>query len=244
MDASKKDLRWIRPSRQKRSQASFDRILNAAESLLGDRSFDELTIADVVRRAKSSVGAFYTRFSNKDALLDALYQRHQVQAIATMERYLTPEQWESASVEQIVTQIVGFAVRFHRDHRGLLRALVLRGYEKPDWRYKDPKSRSQLGVARVGALMKTRQCEIDHPDAKLAGSLGFLSVLAVLREKILFGDSTASALRITDRQLEKELIRSYLAYLGVGRKSPRYKTRKDSGRAAARSRGRKKPQTL
>ncbi len=134
MNASKENLRWIRPGLQKRSQASFDRILNAAESLLGDRSFDELTISDVVRRAKSSVGAFYTRFSNKDALLDALYQRHQDQAIATMERYLAPEQWESASVEQIVTQIVGFAVRYHRDHRGLLRALVLRGQSPHTWR--------------------------------------------------------------------------------------------------------------
>ncbi len=242
MNASKENLRWIRPALQKRSQASFDRILNAAESLLGDRSFDELTISDVVRRAESSVGAFYTRFSNKDALLDALYQRNQDQAIATMERQLAREQWESASVEQIVTQIVGFAVRFHRDHRGLLRALVLRGYEKPDWRYKDPKSRSQLSVARVGALMQTRQREINHPDAKLAGSLGFLSVLAVLREKILFGDSTASALRITARQLEEELIRSYLAYLGVLRTNPRQNTRKAAGRPTARSNIRKKPQ--
>ncbi len=112
MKTSNENLRWIRPRRQKRSQASFERILDAAESLLEDRSFDELTISDVVRRAESSVGAFYTRFSDKDALLDALYQRFQDQAIATMERHLAPEQWESASVEQIVTQIVGFAVRF------------------------------------------------------------------------------------------------------------------------------------
>ena len=241
MNASKEPLHWIRPGLQKRSQASFERILNAAESLLGDRSFDELTITDVVRRAKSSVGSFYTRFSNKDVLLDALYQRHQDQAVATMERYLAPQQWESASLEQIVTQIVGFAVRYHRDHRGLLRALVLRGYEKPDWRYKDVKSRNQLIVARVGALMPTRQSEINHPDAKLAGSLGFLSVLAVLREKILFEDSTASALRITARQLEEELIRSYLAYLGVPRTSPGHRTRKATRRPAVRSRIRKKP---
>jgi AcrR family transcriptional regulator len=241
MNASRENLRWIRPALQKRSQASFDRILNAAESLLRDRSFDQLTISDVVRQAESSVGAFYTRFSNKDALLDALYQRFQNQAIATMERHLAPEQWESASVEQIVTQIVGFAVRFHRRHRGLLRALVLRGYQNPDWRYKDSKSRRQLSVTRVGALMKTRQSEINHPDAALAGSLGFLSVLAVLREKILFGDSTASALRITAGQLEEELVRLYLAYLGVLRTSSRQDSRKATGRPASQSSFRKKP---
>jgi AcrR family transcriptional regulator len=215
--------------------------LDAAATLLGDRSFDELTISDVVRLAKSSVGAFYSRFSNKDALLDALYQRHQEQAIATMERHLAPEQWESATVEQIVTQIVAFAVRFHRTHRGLLRALVLRGYQKPDWRYVDPKSRSQLGVARVGALMETRQQEISHPDAKLAGSLGFLSLLAVLREKILFGDSTASALQISYRQLEEELIRAYLAYLGVPRTNPGKRTCRNAGSPATRTNTSKKP---
>lgn len=201
-------------------------MLDAAEGLLADRSFEELTIADVVRHGKSSVGAFYTRFSNKDALLDALYERHQRQAIATMEQHLAPERWESASVEQIIEQIVGFTVRFHRAHRGLLRALVLRGYMKPDWRYETPKMRNKLGIASVGALLATRRGEIAHPNAKLAGSLGLLFVLAVLREKMLFGDSTASALRISDRRLEEELVRAYLAYLGVPQRKPQRKLQK------------------
>ena len=46
-----------------------------AEALIAERGLGGLSIAEVVRRARSSVGSFYGRFGDKDGLLRALHAR-------------------------------------------------------------------------------------------------------------------------------------------------------------------------
>lgn len=200
---------------QARSRRTLDRILDATEALLGDRTFEDLTIAEVLKRAGASVGAFYARFSGKEALLDAIYDRHQRQVQDAMKAALDPAAWADRPVAQIVEVLVHQTVRLYRDHRGLLRTLVLRGHAKPDWRYAEPNEREGLVISKVGALLAARKSEIKHPDPASAARLGFLMVVATVREKVLFGDSTASAVELSDAQLETELARAFLAYLCV-----------------------------
>ena len=68
-------LRWVRPPQQERTRASLTRLLDAAETLLGEKSFDEVSIAEVTREARTSIGGFYRRFADKDGLLHALHER-------------------------------------------------------------------------------------------------------------------------------------------------------------------------
>lgn len=63
----------VRPAMQARSRATRQRILKVLAKALEDQSIDTLTVADIARQAKSSVGAFYGRFADKAAALDALY---------------------------------------------------------------------------------------------------------------------------------------------------------------------------
>lgn len=63
----------VRPAMQARSRATRTRILKILEKSVQDDSIDRLTVADIAKRAKSSVGAFYGRFADKAAALDALY---------------------------------------------------------------------------------------------------------------------------------------------------------------------------
>jgi AcrR family transcriptional regulator len=58
---------------QARSRATRKRILKVLAKALDDQTIDRLTVADIARQAKSSVGAFYGRFADKAAALDALY---------------------------------------------------------------------------------------------------------------------------------------------------------------------------
>ncbi|NNL66054.1 MAG: helix-turn-helix transcriptional regulator, partial [Myxococcales bacterium] len=91
------DLRWVREPRQSRSRETLDRILDAAEALVAEKGFEDATVAEIVRRGGSSVGAFYTRFRDKDGLLYALYERYMEQAILTADDALDPQRWEGAS---------------------------------------------------------------------------------------------------------------------------------------------------
>lgn len=50
-------------------------MLDAAEALIYERGFDELTVGDLVQRSRTSVGSFYARFEDKTALLRAVQDR-------------------------------------------------------------------------------------------------------------------------------------------------------------------------
>src|SRR4030095_13323410 len=93
-------LRWVRPPQQRRSQQTLDRILDAAEALVAEKGFDDTPVAEIARRAGASVGAFYSRFPAKDALLGALNDRFVAQAVATADAALDPARWQETSIEE------------------------------------------------------------------------------------------------------------------------------------------------
>ena len=45
--------------KQERSRQTCERILAATEQLLRDHLFEQISVADIVRTAKASVGSFY-----------------------------------------------------------------------------------------------------------------------------------------------------------------------------------------
>ena len=60
---------FFRPPQQSRSRETLDRILDAAEQVLAEKAFGEATLAEIMDRAGVTVGAFYRRFPDKNALL-------------------------------------------------------------------------------------------------------------------------------------------------------------------------------
>ena len=66
----------MKPTQQNRSLATQNRILDALDQAVKEGRLEALTVNDLVREANCSVGAFYGRFSDKDAALTALYTSH------------------------------------------------------------------------------------------------------------------------------------------------------------------------
>lgn len=211
-DPSRRALRWIRTPRQARSQQTLDRILDAAEALLAEKGFEDVKVADVVAHAGSSVGAFYARFHDKDGLLFALQQRWLEQAMATTDDALDPQRWADAGVAGILRSVVPFLVGVYRDHKGLMRAFVLRHYT--DAGFREQRDRLSDYVAdRLAALLLARRREIAHPDPERAARFGLGLVLDGIQSAVLF-DETRNV-PLDDAGLAAELTRVYLAYLGV-----------------------------
>jgi AcrR family transcriptional regulator len=65
-------LRSPLPTKQARSRRTRDALIAAAWKLLATRSWQVISISDLVKAAGCSVGAFYARFADKEALLEAL----------------------------------------------------------------------------------------------------------------------------------------------------------------------------
>lgn len=94
------------PPRQARSRRTYHRLLEAAEALLAERSFDEVTIDEIAERAGYTKGAFYARFDSKGALLRHLVARLTDGAREAWEAYLDPGGWEGVPAAEVVEAFV------------------------------------------------------------------------------------------------------------------------------------------
>ena len=207
-------LRWIRPPQQARSQETLERILDAAQALVFQKGFEDTSVSEIVRRAGSSVGAFYTRFEDKDALLHALYQRYYLQAIATADDALDPQRWRGQGVAVIVESVTRFLVSVYRDHGPLIRAFVIRAHIDPGFQARQERLYDDVN-ARLSALLLARRDEITHPDPERAIAFGLTLVFSGLERTLLFGDARPTPFVLEDETLGAELTRAYLAYLGT-----------------------------
>ena len=191
------------------------RIVNAAERLLEEQSFEDISVSDITKRARSSVGAFYARFTDKDALLDYLDESHAEELIDRVTEYSEDDRWTVAPVEEVVSEVIGFLVGFFKEHRGVLRALSIRARLHTDPRFAEPTRRVNSRVPELIRLVMIRRSEIAHASPDLAVYLGFVMIFSTLRERVLFPETYPTHLPISDALLTDELKNAYLAYLGV-----------------------------
>src|SRR5262249_14806127 len=122
----------LRPPQQARSRATLHRFLESAIELLGERRFEEASVAEIARRARSSVGAFYARFDGKEALLAYLNERLFEEVQRLWDESLAPERWQGAGAAEIVEAVVARLVDRRRANLGLLRALSLYARSHPE----------------------------------------------------------------------------------------------------------------
>ncbi|MBU0704071.1 MAG: TetR/AcrR family transcriptional regulator [Chloroflexi bacterium] len=204
----------VQVPQQTRSRKTMNRILDVSQSLLEEKGFDELTIAEIVQRANCSVGAFYGRFRDKEALLHALDERFFQEFIAESEAILDARRWEGKPIAEIIEVVIAFLVGVYGKQIGVLRALTLRARLNHDVRFGEREQTAWDLFPRLQELLLARADEIAHPNPELAVRLGFLQVFYALRE-ILLWEHLKSGFSISNDQLVSELTCSYLAYLGA-----------------------------
>ena len=209
------DRPTVRPPRQARSQATLDRLLEATEGLLREIPFEEATISEIARRSNSSVGAFYNRFPDKDALLDCFHDRFFQRARQHWEAFFESAEWQRGPLAQRIGRLVTLLVQRNREHRLVLRSLALYTHARPDPRFLARREQLEdyvFGVIRKQLLARTHG--IAHPNPALAVELGLRMIVSTVQELILFDDRSGGA-RLSDEDLADELTRAFLAYLGI-----------------------------
>lgn len=77
-----------------RSEKTKKAILSAAEHLFSRRSFDEVTMRDIAKRAGCSHTTIYIYFKNKEALLNQLAKEPLMSVKQTLENILTDQSLE------------------------------------------------------------------------------------------------------------------------------------------------------
>jgi AcrR family transcriptional regulator len=206
----------FRPPQQTRSQETLDRILDAAERVLEEKSFTEATLAEIMERAGVTVGAFYRRFPDKDALLHLLDERFFREMQDRADELLDPAHWRGASVADIVTEFARTAVSVYLAKRGVARSVFLRARVDPVIQSTGRQVNARY-IERLRALLldPSRRAEVTHPDPERAIALGFMMFFGALRETTVFGEVWPDHHEIAGKDLGDEMARLYLAYLGV-----------------------------
>ena len=204
----------FRPPRQTRSQATLDRILDAAQRVFEEKSFSEATVAEIMSRAGVTVGAFYRRFPDKDALLHHLDERFFNTINERGDCLLDPERWRGASTPEILRALARTAVEVYTSSRGIARSLFLRARLDPvvQSTARQVNTRFIEGL-RVLLLDPERRGQITHPQPDRAIALGFMMFFGALREATVFGEVWPDHEQIVGDNLAEEMARLYLSYL-------------------------------
>ncbi len=132
---------------QERGRKRVERLLEAAESLLGDHPADEVTASAIAERAGVPIGSLYQYFPNALAVLAELMQRRlealDAQTIAAIESsYALP--WDEA-VDRIVEMVLTNFSEHERDRttQVLVRTVVL----SPEFRLQGAASSARVARA-------------------------------------------------------------------------------------------------
>lgn len=206
---------WVRAPRQARSQETLGRFVEATRRLLQERSFDDITVHDIVAAADRTVGSFYARFEDKDAVLHVLVDQLDDRVSDVVRAFCDPVRWEGAPLADFVAESVRLNVQAYRSTAPLFRAALLAAVRDPSFR------RRRLATLRTCADLQkgfvlTRAAETGCADPGRASDQWFELVAARLDHELLFGRFTETSPE-TDAALVAELTDQCLHVLGASR---------------------------
>ncbi|MBX3026160.1 TetR/AcrR family transcriptional regulator [bacterium] len=212
-------LRWVKLPRQARSQEKLERFIAAAERLINERGFQATSVPEIAREAGCSVGLFYTRFRDKQELLRYLFEHYLGEAVATARAVLRPERFRDVPAAELVRQAVAGMVRIHRARPGLVYAFYEMVPVDPVLGARVLEVHREIEALARDALA-ARGDEIGHSDAELAARFGIRLVVGVLQQRALASRTMPAGDDLTWQQVNDELVRALLAYLGLAAASP------------------------
>lgn len=207
------DLSSVATPKQARSEATLQRLLDAAEALICERGFAAVSIGELVRSAASSVGGFYARFRDKDELLRALNERHHVRLASTLEVLTHPVSWEGVSLPEMVRTLLSVQDAEHRGRQKLL-AAVLEATARDPGAWQGAIAFRARVIDAVAGILLMRRDEIRHPDPERAVRFALSQALAVSDQRAMYSHIDSPGLgEMDDETTRQELERSILGYL-------------------------------
>ncbi|KAA0233319.1 MAG: TetR/AcrR family transcriptional regulator [Actinobacteria bacterium] len=194
---------WARQPRQARSQETMLRFLEATEELLAERSFDQLSVADIVERAGRTVGSFYARFEDKYAVLHILADRIDEEICSVIADFADPRRWEGRSLAAVVRGFAELTVQWYRTTGPVFQAATAYAASNPSFRdQRVPTFRFCADCFKRLVLLRVE--ELGHPEPERAADLAFEALIGVLDHRLVFGEFTATTAS-NDAQLVDEM---------------------------------------
>ena len=199
---------------QKRSVETLGRIVSATEELLRTKSFEEITIREIVGKAGCPIASFYARFKSRDDLLPHLYESYNKRINPSMLSKIEKLSAENLDLGGAVESCVDLIIESYTRDRWLMREVALFARRNPQAIGTDARRERSGMHTRAAELFATYKKQIRHKNPVRAAEVGIFIVASVARETILFGAAShAAATGLTQAALRHSLIHTLHSFL-------------------------------
>lgn len=205
---------WIAPAAQARSRRTLEAILDATRTLLNERSFDEITIAEICRHAGCTPPALYQRFQDKEALVHAIHEQFTHDVVRLVEQYLDADAWRGQPVSRLIDALVRGLLAIESRSSGLRVTAVRRSHADERFADRIRRMREALygGLARSLRGVDGLELDSEHDEERAARFLVRMIQGAAVRH---YEGPHLESRPPDEEELVEDLIRAALAYLGA-----------------------------
>ena len=204
---------------QDRSRRTRDRLVVALGTLLREKSFETITIAELAERAGVAVGTVYRRFANKDALIPVIFEVY----LKMLEHYaddpanaVTLD--ETDTLHSALEKICAQGWRMMKAEPHLIRTAHLYARLRPDLVGDDWDAIIETSVAQFAAVLEQFDRDIARRDRNAAARMVFYLLNTVMTEQGLYGDAgPGAALRADEETFVRDCALAIYGYLTAGR---------------------------
>ncbi|MGZ4315849.1 MAG: TetR/AcrR family transcriptional regulator [Gaiellaceae bacterium] len=202
----------VRPPKQKRSQQSLERVLDASLQLLEENGFEAFTIQDVSKRARVSVGAIYARFGNKESLLRVVHRQAMDSIRPEHGGVAAADGQPAAQARDVVLEAVRAVAGIFRGHEGLLRAFMHLGAVDEEIARRGSENSVDLARQFAVTVLQHRD-ELTHPDPETAVDVAYRMAYCTFARQVMYGPAFESDRTIEWDDLVAEVGSACAAYL-------------------------------
>lgn len=204
----------VRPTQQARSRETRDKLVRALDKKLREKSFAEVSIAELAEAAGLSVGAVYRRFENKDAFIPVIFElyRERLEAFMVGEGRVEIEPADGLRTALHVACAVAW--KFLDQHGYLVRAAHIYSRLRPDLIGDDWEA--MLDQARQSAeqLLDLFGNEVKRQDrAEAAQMFTYLMNTLPIERGLYRAEGAAVVLTIGDEQFVRAIADTLYGYL-------------------------------
>ena len=185
------DHAFARAPKQSRSRQSYDRMLDAAAEIIDEGGLAALTLSEVSRRSKVSIGSIYCRVDGKGSLLRAVQARTLAQMDREFALMLSRVRRKELPLRQLMPTMVRELALYLRRHARLLGAFMQHAPSDPVIADAGRKSWLQNALDYKLILLE-RKADFRHPDPEHAAEMCFTVTYGCLARFLGLGSSGVS----------------------------------------------------
>lgn len=211
---SNSELLKVSKPKQARSKKTMENILDTAQQMLIDSTFDKANIQDIVKQANSSIGSFYSLFKTKNNLLECLLDRYQDWLIKLAQEY--NKQDLPGDMASRASLFIQEYIKVNQQESGMLRARHIYYITKLDSIPETRLQKNELYQEEIERFFEPCMHEINHPNPKKALTFILILLDVFIGDKIIFEEiAHKDTAALEYQELHDECLRLFLNYLGV-----------------------------